>query len=430
MTNRNNISLPKNWIQYKFESVFEVVSTNGLKVKQKEYLNHGKLAVIDQGQDLIGGYTDEIVNKVMVSLPVIVFGDHTKALKFINFNFAPGADGIKILKPKQSIEPKFAFYLLHIIRNQIPDKGYARHFQYLRQEKYFVPPLPEQQRIVAKIEELFSEIDKAVENMQTARQQLKTYRQSVLKHAFEGKLTAAWRESSKFRVQSSKFKNESLKLAAEPESVYQTKNGLPEGWKWKTVGDICTKVEYGSSKKSDKEGLVPVLRMGNIQNGLFDWTDLVFSSDSEEIEKYRLKKGDVLFNRTNSPELVGKTAIYLGEQEAIFAGYLIRIHYKNDISPKYLTYYLNSLKAKEFGNSVKTDGVNQSNINGQKLKSYPFPKCTLEEQNQIVAEIEKRFSEADKLEESIETALRQTEALRQSILKKAFAGKLVEQDEN
>ncbi|RYE50614.1 MAG: hypothetical protein EOP48_19470, partial [Sphingobacteriales bacterium] len=188
---------------------------------------------------------------------------------------------------------------------------------------------------------------------------------------------------------------------------------------------ICTNVEYGSATKSKATGKVPVLRMGNIQNGIFDWEDLVFTDDEEEINKYLLKKNDVLFNRTNSAELVGKTAIYKGERPAIFAGYLIRINRIEDkIDASYLTYYLNSEQAKSYGNSVRSFGVNQSNINGTKLKTYPLPLPPLEEQQQIVQEIESRLSVCDKIEETITASLKQAEALRQSILKNAFEGKL------
>lgn len=304
--------------------------------------------------------------------------------------------------------PKYLFYKLKHNWNLInKDKQYGSATNYIRMGNFTsydlpLPPLPEQGRIVEKIEELFSELDNGVEQLKKAKEQIKTYRQAVLKAAFEGRLS-----------------NEDLK-----------ENDLPNGWKWLVIGDICSKVEYGSSKKSEKEGKVPVLRMGNIQNRIFDWTNLKYSNDNEEIKKYKLNKGDVLFNRTNSPELVGKTAVYLGEREAIFAGYLIRIHYNPNINPKYLNFYLNSTTAKNYGHTVKTDGVNQSNINGQKLKSYPFPFCEFEEQNRIVSEIEKRFSVADKLEESIDKSLQQAEAMRQSILKKAFEGKLVPQDTN
>lgn len=260
-----------------------------------------------------------------------------------------------------------------------------------------IPPKPIQQAIVSKIEELFSELDKGIEQLKAAQQQLKTYRQAVLKWAFEGKLT-----------------NENVKDGE-----------LPEGWKRVVLGDVCKNVEYGSATKSKERGKVPVLRMGNIQNGRFDWDDLVYTSDDDEIKKYLLKKDDVLFNRTNSAELVGKTAIYKGERPAIFAGYLIRINRIEElINADYLNYYLNTKAAKQFGNSVRSFGVNQSNINGTKLKTYPLPLAPLKEQKKIVQEIESRFSVADKMEESITQSLQQAEALRQSILKKAFEGKL------
>jgi type I restriction enzyme S subunit len=134
---------------------------------------------------------------------------------------------------------------------------------------------------------------------------------------------------------------------------------------------------------------------------------------------------DVLFNRTNSAELVGKTAIYKNEKPAIFAGYLIRINrIESLIDGDYLTYLLNTHFAKEYGNTVRSFGVNQSNINGTKLKTYPIPLAPLSEQHQIVQEIESRLSVCAKIEETITQSLQHAESLRQSILKKAFEGKL------
>ncbi len=266
-----------------------------------------------------------------------------------------------------------------------------------------LPPIPEQNRIVAKIEELFSSLDKGIENLKTAQQQLKIYRQAVLKWAFEGKLT-----------------NKNV-----------VDGELPEGWKWVRLGEVCTNVEYGSAAKSKEKGQVPVLRMGNIQDGKFNWDDLVFTDDEVEINKYLLKRNDILFNRTNSPELVGKTAMYKGERPAIFAGYLIRVICIEDlVDAAYLTYYLNSHAARKYGSSVKSFGVNQANINGTKLKSYPLPLPPFAEQNRIVAEIESRLSVCDRIEDTINESLKQAEALRQSILRKAFEGKLVPQDPN
>ncbi|SHL20944.1 type I restriction enzyme, S subunit [Chitinophaga jiangningensis] len=268
----------------------------------------------------------------------------------------------------------------------------------LKSIDFVMPPINTQQAIVSKIEELFSELDKGVESLHKAQQQLKTYRQSVLKWAFEGRLT----------------------------NVDLRKGELPKDWRWVMLGDLCTDVEYGSSTKSKEQGEVPVLRMGNIQNGRFDWSDLVYTDDKAEIDKYLLKKGDVLFNRTNSAELVGKTALFRGERPAIFAGYLIRINrIKSLIDAEYLTFYLNSHKARSYGNSVRSFGVNQSNINGTKLKTYPIPLAPIDEQLEVVQAIESRLSVADKLEETITQSLQQAETLKQSILKKAFEGKLI-----
>ncbi|WP_430012944.1 restriction endonuclease subunit S [Microcystis ichthyoblabe FBCC-A1114] len=328
-----------------------------------------------------------------------------------------------------------------------------------------LPPLPEQHRIVEKIEELFSELDNGVASLKKALEQLKTYRQAVLKWAFEGKLTEKWRNTHQDSLEDGDTLLEQIK--AERKRHYQQQledwkqalkewenNGketkkptkpqqpkdlppltkeelsnlpsLPNGWMWVKLGYMTIGTEYGTSSKSQKEGKIPVLRMGNIQNGIIDWSDLVFTSNEDEIRQYLLQENDVLFNRTNSPELVGKTAIYSGKVPAIFAGYLIRINQINSIvNAKYLTYFLNSTIAKNHGNKVKTDGVNQSNINGEKLCNYPFPYISLQEQTQIVQEIESRLSVCDQLEATLTENLDKAEALRQSILKRAFEGKLV-----
>ena len=277
------------------------------------------------------------------------------------------------------------------------------------------PDAETQHRIVTKIEELFSQLDSGVETLKKTKQQLAVYRQAVLKEAFEGKFTESWRKTHSCSIQ----------IEAENHLIEKmTLPCIPDEWKWVSIGDISSGVEYGTSSKSEKAGKVPVIRMGNLQGGVIDWSDLAFTSDYDEIKKYLLKSGDVLFNRTNSPELVGKTAIYKGEREAIFAGYLIRINQKEFINPQYLTYYMNGFTAKQYGNLVKTDGVNQSNINGKKLCSYPFPLCSIEEQERVVYELESRLSVCDSIEKTVDEALQQAEALRQSILKKAFEGML------
>ena len=320
----------------------------------------------------------------------------------------------------------------------------------------------------AKIEELFSELDRGIESLKMARRQLKVYRQSVLKHAFEGKLTAQWREENKDKLEKpeqllARVKSERVvhyerqlqkwrtaieewedgdEQASKPrkppspksltkldESFYPRLPQLPESWKWEKLGWMTCGVEYGTAAKSSKSGTVSVLRMGNIRNARFDWSDLVYTSDDDEIAKYLLHEGDVLFNRTNSPELVGKTAIYRSELPAIFAGYLIRVNQISAVvESQYLNLFLNSDVARQYGDSVKTDGVNQSNINGAKLVNYPFPYCSVQEQREIVRILDKTMSIVDDAEAKIDAELERTVALRQAILKKAFAGHLVAQD--
>jgi type I restriction enzyme S subunit len=320
-----------------------------------------------------------------------------------------GAIGSTLAKitPKPDITRGYLYYFL---KSQFPKfntlvKGIGiPHLNpfIIHHSSLLIPPLPEQHFIVTKIEELFSDLDDGIASIKKVKEQLKVYRQSVLKWAFEGRLT-----------------NENVQDGE-----------LPKRWKWVRLGEISKNVEYGSASKSKDFGKIPVIRMGNIQNGIIDWNDLKYTDDDLEIKKYLLNINDVLFNRTNSPELVGKTAIYRGERPAIFAGYLIRINLIEElIIAQYLNYFLKSEFAKNYGNTVKTDGVNQSNINGQKLKSYPIPLAPINEQNNIVQEIESRFSLADKLEQSIDESLQQSEALRQSILKRAFEGRLVDSDE-
>lgn len=204
-------------------------------------------------------------------------------------------------------------------------------------------------------------------------------------------------------------------------------NSSLSGWIEGKLGEFIKKPSYGTSSKSNKEGLIPVLRMGNLQGGKLDWTDLVYTSDTIEIEKYKLEYNDVLFNRTNSPELVGKTAIYKSEQPAIYAGYLIRVQCLPDLNPDYLNYHLNSILGRQYCYSVKSDGVSQSNINAQKLIAYPITVPPLPEQHEIVRRVEQLFAYADTIEKQVNNALDRVNNLTQSILAKAFRGELTAQ---
>jgi type I restriction enzyme S subunit len=395
--------IPQGWSLINFNNTCYSISLNGIKIKQKQYLQNGRYPVIDQGQELIGGYYD--IDKLVVEgePPFIIFGDHTKVKKFVTFKFIAGADGVKVLKTYEFLDPKLFFHFLHCIK--LPDKGYARHYQFLSKAEFPIPPLPEQHRIVAKIEELFSSLDKGIESLKKAQEQLKIYRQAVLKWAFEGRFT-----------------NPNVK-----------EGELPEGWVWSNVHEASISMKNGIYRSSDiysNDG-VACLRMYNIEDGKVIWFDIKrMKLTKQEIEQYQLSEGDLLVNRVNSRDLVGKTAyINKYDEPIVYESKNIRLRLKKDISGQYMNYWF-LLSANKYFTSNAQQTVGMASINQKQLGDFKFPlPPTLSEQNLIVQEIEKRLSVADKLEESIATAIQQAEALRQSILKKAFEGKLLSEAE-
>ena len=205
---------------------------------------------------------------------------------------------------------------------------------------------------------------------------------------------------------------------------------VPESWVWCRLDDIVCELKYGTSEKSSSVGKIAVLRMGNITNvGTIDYSNLVYSSNDEDIEQYSLEKNDLLFNRTNSSEWVGKTAIYKEEQPAIYAGYLIRIK-PLLISPDYLNTVMNSGYYRDWCYDVKTDAVNQSNINAQKLSQLMIPIPPLKEQERIVAEMDKWISLIDIVKNGKGDLLTVIKQAKSKILDLAIHGQLVPQDPN
>ena len=205
---------------------------------------------------------------------------------------------------------------------------------------------------------------------------------------------------------------------------------LPKGWVWCKLEDIAYNLMYGTSEKSSRLGKIPVLRMGNInREGGLDWKDLVYSNNEEDIEKFNLLHNDLLFNRTNSSEWVGKTAIYKGERPAIYAGYIIRLR-TIFVNADYINFVMNSQYHRNWCNDVKTDAVNQSNINAQKLSVFRVPLPPIEEQKRIVKEIKRWLSLIKVIKsgkENLQGSIKQTKS---KVLDLAIHGKLVPQDPN
>ena len=340
--------------------------------------------------------------------------------------------------------------------------------------RFNLPPLPEQRRIVGKIEELLSELDKGIESLKTARTQLATYRQAVLQHAFEGKLTAQWREENKDKVETPerllasinrerearyaqqleewkaavKTWEESGKSGKSPVRPPKLKELLPaspaetgtlpslaSGWLYVRLGLVIDAPRYGTSRKCEyRQKGTGVLRIPNVVGGVVDASDLK-RADFDEAEKrtYALRNGDVLVIRSNgSISIVGKCALVSkAEEQYLFAGYLIRLRSNlTALLPGYLASLLAShlLRTQVERTAKSTSGVN--NINSGEIQALLGPLCCLSEQAVVVEQLSARLSAIDVIDTEIDNQLSKAAALRQSILKKAFTGQLVPQDPN
>ena len=417
--------LPAGWAEATFDDVLDYVQRG----KSPKYAEESALPVINQKcvrwwgiqeeflkfirADQIDTYTEErFLREGDILWNSTGTGTIGRAALYQGLSTAPKAvvDGhVTILRSSKAIKPRYLFSFIKSprVQDKIEDmqSGSTNQVELSKTEvlktEIPLPPLTEQKRIVSKIDILSARSTAARGHFEAIVKLVERYKAEILTLGIEGKLTNDWRASKGA-------------LAGQQQQL----------------GSHVLDVRYGTSSKSSKTGKIPVLRMGNIQSMALDWTDLVYTSDPQEIDKYSLDVGDVLFNRTNSAELVGKTAIYRGEQKAIYAGYIIRVRCAPTLIPEYLNYALNSSVGRAFCWRVKSDSVSQSNINAQKLKAFEFNIPTVEEQREVVRRIETAFVKIDRLAVEAEKALRLTDRLDQCILAKAFAGELVPQDPN
>jgi type I restriction enzyme S subunit len=333
---------------------------------------------------------------------------------------------------------------------------------WLAEQQIPLAPLREQRRIVAKIEELFSKLDAGVAALARVRANLKRYRAAVLKAAVEGKLTADWRAKHKDVEPAAKLLDRILaerrrkweeaqlakyKAAGKPppkgwKDKYKEPAGpetsglpdVPEGWCWATLRQLAELVggitKGQKHRRNDRVREVPYLRVANVQRGFLDLACVKQIPATEaEIREFRLLPGDVLFTEGGDRDKLGRGWIWDGQiadcihQNHIFRGRV----YSGDVQPRFLSHYGNSAAQGYFvGSGVQT--TNLASINLGKLGSLPVPVPPAREQEEIVAEVDRRLSIVDELEAEVATDLKRAARLRQSILKRAFAGRLVPQD--
>ena len=408
---------------------------------------------------------------------------YSRLRPYLNKVWAADRDGICssefiVLPDNQFVDSKFLALRLNAIdfvsfANSL-NAGDRPRVDFDQISSFCLPPfsLSRQRRIVAKIEGLFSELDKGIESLKTAQAQLKVYRQAVLKHAFEGKLTAQWREENKdklekpdqllarikqerearyeqqfkeWRVAVKKWEEDgkSGKRPARPPKLEEisplslteteTFPPLPAGWSYLRLGLVIDEPKYGSSKKCDYayKG-TGVLRIPNVVRGVVDASDLKGAYfEEDEKRTYDLRSGDILVIRSNgSISIVGRCAlISKAEEQYLYAGYLLRLRSNlAALLPEYLVALLSShlLRTQIEHKAKSTSGVN--NINSGEIQSLIIPMCSLSEQEVVVERLSTSLSAIDAIEAEIDSQLLKADALRQSILKKAFSGQLVAQD--
>ena len=305
-----------------------------------------------------------------------------------------------------------------------------------------LPPLNEQRRIVAKIEELFTRLDAGVEALRKVKAELKRYRQAVLKYAFEGKLTADWRKKNKDKLEPASKLLERIAREREKQTKGKAKKlspldtselpQLPNGWEWVSGDMIFLFVTSGSRgwAKYYSDTGARFLRVGNLDHYSIklDLSDIQYVRPPVTVEgtRTRVLPGDILISVTAD---VGMTALVPDKiSEAYVSQHVALVRSVELINWAFVSWYISSPEGGQRQFSKLQRGATKAGLGLDDIRSLTIPLPCLFEQAQIVAEIERHFSIADEVEQTIERSLKEADRLRQSILKKAFEGKLVPQD--
>lgn len=334
---------------------------------------------------------------------------------------------------------------------------------------FFIPPLNEQKRIVAKIETLFSALDKGIENLQKAQKQLKIYRQSLLKHAFEGKLTAKWRTENADKLVSAEELLKQIKQEKENhyqkqlndyqenlkqweqngkegkrpnkprsiifseiinENIWTKQSMIPENWCWTNLKSISDQVSDGDHQAPPQSLTgIPFIVISNIKNNQINFSDTKFVPEEYYNNLAISRKpinGDILFTVTGS---FGIPVLINTDIKFCFQRHIALIRLNKLVNKKYLFYFLLSYFCFLQAKTVAT-GTAQKTVPLEGLREFTIPMPCILEQQVIVSLLEEKLSVVEQLEKDIIQNLKRAETLRQSILKKAFSGKLVPQDPN
>ncbi|OIP14738.1 MAG: hypothetical protein AUK53_04940 [Betaproteobacteria bacterium CG2_30_59_46] len=478
----NEATLPSGWKITALENVCELVAGNPAP-QGHQYFEKGKfnfVRVQDMGRMGDSTYLSETKDKINEQAI-------TKLRLFPKGSVLFTKSGASTLNNQRAILGKDCYVVSHIAA-ALPQAGISSEWIYfalvcvdfadlahssvmpslplskVKSIPVVIPPSNEQHRIIAKIEELFSELDKGIENLKTAQAQLKVYRQALLKHAFEGKLTAQWRAANpdkleppaallariqtereqRYRQQLQQWEDAG-KSGSKPKApkplpplTAEELTELPEGWITLCVENLFD-IEDGDRgehypTKGDffDAGHCLFLNAKNVTKRGFAFQEMSFISEQKHLElrKGTLKRGDMVFTSRGT---LGNIAHYNEsieyEHVRINSGMFIIRDYDISLTPDFLYYHLNSPIITNQIEKLQS-GTAQPQLPIREFKSFRFVIPSKVEQQKIVEELESKLSEIDQLDQTIKTSLQQAEALRQSILKRAFSGQLVAQDAN
>lgn len=368
-----------NWQTKKLEDCLDkVVYTT--KIQRKDFLESGVFPIISQESEFINGFWNNKKDLFQCKKPVVIFGDHTQVLKYVDFDFVLGADGVKILQPKEILDSRFFYFFLRSVDSK--SLGYARHYRLLKKIDISFPSLPEQRRIVKILDDVFANVAKAKENAEKNLKNSKEIFDTYLQKIFTNK---------------------------------------GEGWETKKLSEVAeyfNGLTYSPKNVSDK-GII-VLRSSNVQKDELDFSDIV-RVDCPVKEKLIVKKGDILMcSRNGSKRLVGKTATIKNLKEKMTFGTFMMIIRSN--FNFYLAWFFKSSEFRKQISGGENTMINQ--ITRYMLDDIIVSFPPLGKQKKIVAKIEALSLETKKLEVIYKQKLADLEELKKSVLKKAFNGEL------
>jgi type I restriction enzyme S subunit len=371
--------------EVKFKDAFEFQKKSKIKAGDGLKLDEGKYSFYTSSNRLT-----KSINEYLFKKESLIFGTGGLAsIHYCDEKFAVSTDCF-VTQPKNSDELflKYIYYFLsgniHILENGFKGAG-LKHISkgYISDIKIPLPPLDQQKKIAAILD-----------------------------------AADAYRQKTKALITKYDALTQSLFL-----DMFGDPLRNPKGWEIVTIRDIITEAKYGTSSKADENGIYSYLRMNNITyKGHMDYSNLKYINvPDDQIHKYETKKGDILFNRTNSKELVGKTGIIATDDKMILAGYLIRLRMKEAYNPYFLWSHLNSKWAKITLKNMCKSIVGMANINAQELQNIKVVDPPMDLQNQFAERVQ--AIEAQKAQ--AQASLAQAEDLFNSLLQRAFKGELV-----